>query len=134
MDEEIIGKFFSKVIDILQSNLYYKKNLIPWIKMIFEKHFKIIINLPPFTLERFNILKELINSRVQYEDRLKSIGSKLNFVFNYYDKKEQKALNEKDQNKEYQPLLEYYESDDEDTQRKSKGKKIILNFYLNFRI
>jgi hypothetical protein len=132
MDEDTIRKFFSKVIDILQSNLYYKKNLIPWIKIIFEKHFKVLINLPSNTLERFNILKELINSRIQYEEKLNSINSKLNFVFNYYESKEQKSLNEnananeKGLIKEYQPLLEYYESDDDDTLKKKKGKTIYL--------
>jgi hypothetical protein len=130
MDEDIIHKFFSKVIDILQSNLYYKKNLIPWIKIIFEKHFKVLINLPKNTLERFNILKELINSRIQYEEKLNSINNKLNFVFNYFESKEQKSLNnnsnEKVLIKEYQPLLEYYESDDDETIKKTKGKIINL--------
>lgn len=123
MDSEIIQKFFGKVIDILQSNLYYKKNLIPWIKLIFEKHFKILINLPKETLERFNILKELINNRTQYEDRLNNLNARLNFVFNYYENRENKQLlsNSNLENKQYEPLLEYYESDDEDTQKKSKG-------------
>ena len=38
---------------------------------------------------------------------------------NHYEKRDQKTSGE--ENKEYEPLLEYYESDDDETIKKNKG-------------
>ena len=136
MDQETIGSFINKVIDILQSNIYYKKNLIPWIKLIFEKHFSIILNLPTKTLDNFSVIRQLIINRTQYKEKLNYLGNKMNFIFDYYQKiKNNKNLGEENK-KEYQPLLEYYESDDEDTIKKNKGKFIFifLKIFKNLKI
>ncbi len=127
MDSDLIARFVNKIIDILQSNIYYRKNIIPWIKLIFEKHFAVILNLPLRTIENFNIIKQLISNRTQYKEKLEHLHAKLKFINDYYYENTKNKLTEsteaeeKIMNEEYTPLLEYYESDDEDTIKKKKG-------------
>lgn len=125
MDSELIASFVNKIIDILQSNIYYRKNIIPWIKLIFEKHFPVILNLPIRTIENFNIIKQLISNRTQYKEKLEFLHAKLKFINDYYHEISKNKLPEAEteEKKEYTPLLEYYESDDEETIIKNKGKK-----------
>lgn len=129
MNSELIARFINKVIDILQSNIFYKKNLIPWLKLIFEKHFTVIINLPNQTIENFNIIKLLISNRIQYKEKLEHLNKKINLIFDYYEKNN--TNNGSDNNgkyKDYQPLLDYYESDDEESLKKNKGRNTLANY------
>jgi len=129
MDSELIANFISKIIDILQSNIFYRKNIIPWIKLIFEKHFALILNLPNRSIENFNIIKQLISNRTQYKDKLEKLQGKLKFINDYYfEKSKIRTHPENEEKKEYTPLLEYFESDDEETDIKNKG--IIIRFFL----
>jgi cell shape-determining protein MreC len=130
MDSVLIACFVNKIIDILQSNIYYRKNIIPWIKLIFEKHFAIILNLPLRTIENFNIIKQLISNRTQYKEKLEYLHAKLKFINDYYQEISKNKPIEIEENKEYTPLLIYYESDDEETLMKNKGKFCFL--FLNF--
>lgn len=121
MDAELIASFVNKIIDILQSNIYYRKNIIPWIRLIFEKHFAIILNLPLRTIENFNIIKQLISNRTQYKEKLENLHAKLKFINDYYHDISKNKPVEIEEKKEYAPLLEYYESDDEETIKRNKG-------------
>lgn len=122
MDSELIARFVNKIIDILQSNIYYRKNIIPWIKIIFEKHFAIILNLPIKIIENLNIIKQLISNRIQYKEKLEYLHAKLKFINDYYQEINKNELPETfEEKKEYSPLLEYYESDDDETVKKNKG-------------
>ena len=112
MDSDLIARFVNKIIDILQSNIYYRKNIIPWIKLIFEKHFAVILNLPLRTIENFNVIKKLISNRTQYKEKLEHLQAKLKFINDYYHQNAKNKLPETEEKKEYTPLVEYYESDE----------------------
>ncbi len=122
MESELIARFVNKIIDILQSNIYYRKNIIPWIKLLFEKHFVIILNLPIKSLENLNVIKQLISNRTQYKEKLEHLHAKLKFINDFYQENNTNKTSElTEEKKEYSPLLEYYESDDEETIKKNKG-------------
>lgn len=136
MNNDCLGKFLEKSVDIFQSNSFFIKFLIPWIQTIFK--FKKIELLSKNNIENLSKLQEYIKDKIKCFNNLCIIKEKMNKIndtFNVYPNKKSENFLKKEKNqneKEYlndnkpiifEPLLTYYESEDEGETEKNKIKK-----------
>ena len=131
MNNDCLGKFIEKSLDIFQSNSFYTKQILPWIKKIFI--FKKIEILSKNNIENLIKIQMYIKDKIKCFNNLcllKEKINKINKMFNLSndDKTENFLKNEKkinDNNKPiiFEPLLTYYESEDEDEIKEYKVKK-----------
>jgi hypothetical protein len=125
MDSNLIAGFVSKLIETFQSSVLFKRNMLPWLDLLFNYHLLEIIQLPKKTLANLKNIQILIQNRIKNLDRLKEISYKLDTLINVTKSdKNKKSQNNKNSNKSktYEPLLVYNESDSEN--EKTNNKKI----------
>jgi hypothetical protein len=126
MDAELIQKFIPKFIELFQSNVFFKKNLLPWLDLLFKHHFFLILSLPKNTLESLKNLKFLMENRTKNLTRLIEVHSKLENLMNLIQIKNTSNVNKiSNETMNYEPLLGYNESDSEEELNK-KGKIYLL--------
>ena len=128
MNRDTIEMFFEKVIDLFQSNNFYKKNVVIWIIEIFKYHKFEILAMENKIIKNLNIIKNYITNYTKNYNNLLRIQEKLNII-NKYKKNNnniQENNNIKDGNNliknNNNPLLTYMESDDEEEIEKNKNK------------
>ena len=128
MNRDTIEMFFEKVIDLFQSNNFYKKNVVIWIIEIFKYHKFEILSMENKIIKNLNIIKNYITNYTKNYNNLLRIQEKLNII-NKYKKNNnniQENNNIKDGNNliknNNNPLLTYMESDDEEEIEKNKNK------------
>jgi hypothetical protein len=120
METEILRGFISKLIEVFQSNAFFKRNILPWLQFLFKYHQLEIINLPAKTLVSLRSIQTLIRNRTKNFDRLLEVSSKVENLMNNF-KSKAPVKEEKFQN--YEPLLVYNESDDEDEKKEKENIK-----------
>ena len=128
MNSDCLNKFIEKAVDIFQSNSFYSKMIMPWFKNIL-KHKKLEI-FRKKNIENLKKIQIFIKDKIKCFDALcilKHKIGKINQIFNQ-NKKEKKEINNNnngDDNKPiiFEPLLTYYESEDEDEIKKKEIKK-----------
>ena len=128
MNRDTIEMFFEKVIDLFQSNNFYKKNVVIWIIEIFKYHKFEILSMENKIIKNLNIIKNYITNYTKNYNNLLRIQEKLNII-NKYKKNNnniQENNNINDGNNliknNNNPLLTYMESDDEEEIEKNKNK------------
>ena len=128
MNRDTIEMFFEKVIDLFQSNNFYKKNVVIWIIEIFKYHKFEILAMENKIIKNLNIIKNYITNYTKNYNNLLRIQEKLNII-NKYKKNNnniQENNNINDGNNliknNNNPLLTYMESDDEEEIEKNKNK------------
>ena len=128
MNRDTIEMFFEKVIDLFQSNNFYKKNVVIWIIEIFKYHKFEILSMENKKIKNLNIIKNYITNYTKNYNNLLRIQEKLNII-NKYKKNNnniQENNNINDGNNliknNNNPLLTYMESDDEEEIEKNKNK------------
>ena len=133
MNRDTIEMFFEKVIDLFQSNNFYKKNVVIWIIEIFKYHKFEILSMENKIIKNLNIIKNYITNYTKNYNNLLRIQEKLNII-NKYKKNNnniQENNNINDGNNliknNNNPLLTYMESDDEEEIEKNKIKKLKEN-------
>ena len=128
MNRDTIEMFFEKVIDLFQSNNFYKKNVVIWIIEIFKYHKFEILSMENKIIKNLNIIKNYISNYTKNYNNLIRIQEKLNIINKY--KKNNNNIQENNnindgknliKNKN-NPLLTYMESDDEEEIEKNKNK------------
>ena len=128
MNSDCLNKFIEKAVDIFQSNSFYSKMIMPWFKNIL-KHKKLEI-FRKKNIENLKKIQIFIKDKIKCFDALcilKHKIGKINQIFNQ-NKKEKKEINNNkndDDNKPiiFEPLLTYYESEDEDEIKNKEIKK-----------
>ena len=135
MNNDCIGKFIEKSLDIFQSNTFFVKNIILWINKIIK--LKKINILSKNNIENFNKIQIYIKDKIKCFNNLCLLKQKMNkinklfcsikenkdkFIKNNENSKENKEYNE---NKPiiFEPLLTYYESEDEEEKKNNENKK-----------
>ena len=128
MNSDCLNKFIEKAVDIFQSNSFYSKMIMPWFKNIL-KHKKLEI-FRKKNIENLKKIQIFIKDKIKCFDALcilKHKIGKINQIFNQNkkDKKEINNNNNGDDNKPiiFEPLLTYYESEDEDEIKNKEIKK-----------
>ena len=128
MNSDCLNKFIEKAVDIFQSNSFYSKMIMPWFKNIL-KHKKLEI-FRKKNIENLKKIQIFIKDKIKCFDALcilKDKIGKINQIFNQNknDKKEINNNKNGDDNKPiiFEPLLTYYESEDEDEIKKKEIKK-----------
>ena len=131
MNNDCLSKFIEKSLDIFQSNSFYTKQILPWMKKIFI--YKKIEILSKNNIENLIKIQMYIKDKIKCFNNLCLIKEKINkinkmFKLSNDDKTENFLKNEKkinDNNKPiiFEPLLTYYESEDEDEIKEYKVKK-----------
>ena len=137
MNNDCLGKFIEKSLDIFQSNSFYNKYIIPWMQKIFK--FKKIDILTK------NNIENLIKIQIYIKDKIKCFNNlcllkqkmkKINEIFSPPQPKESPKFLKNKKNEEeknninnnnmpiiFEPLLTYYESEDEEEIKENKIKK-----------
>ena len=136
MNNDCIEKFIEKSLDIFQSNSYsiYVKSILSWIKNVIK--FKKI-----YLLSKNNI-ENLLKIQIYIKDKIKCFNNlsllkqkmeKMNTILypakgnkdNFFKKNDNINNNMENSNKPiiFEPLLTYYESEDEDETKENKIKK-----------
>ena len=123
MDAELLKGFIAKLIEVFQSNAFFKRNILPWFQLLFKYHQIEIIKLPAKILINLRSIQTLIKNRTKNHDRLLEVSTKLESLINGFNLNNKK--NEEKKGGEfvtYEPLLVYNESDSEE-ETKSKLKE-----------
>ena len=137
MNSDCLGKFLEKAVDIFQSNSFYSKFILPWIQNILKyKKFEIFRKK---NIENLKKIQIFIKDKIKCFDALcilKHKIGKINQIFcenkkdktNFGIKKENnrnetKEINNNDKPVIFEPLLTYYESEDEDEEKIKNIKK-----------
>jgi cell division protein FtsB len=120
MERELVIRFIDKLIEIFQSNYFYKKNILPWLNLLFTHHFFILASIDNNKINSLKQIQTLINTRTKNLGYLLQVQSKLENLINLFDKKEQINNKSTNQNSNYEPLLVYNESDSEEENKNSK--------------
>ena len=137
MNSDCVGKFLEKSVDIFQSNSFYCKLILPW--------FKNIIKYKKLEIFRKKNIENLKKIRIFIQDKIKCFDAlcvlkhkigKINQIFCENKNDNNNLSSNKEKNKEeindinnndkpviFEPLLTYYESDDEDETKKKEIKK-----------
>ena len=136
MNNDCLGKFIEKSLDIFQSNSFYTKNILPWMKKIIK--FKKFNILSKNNIENLNKIQMYIKDKIKCFNNLcilKQKMNKINDIFSPPEKeksenflKNQKKEEEKnnlnnDKHVIFEPLLTYYESEDEEEMKENNKKK-----------
>ena len=136
MNSDCVSKFMEKSVDIFQSNSFYCNYILPWVKKII-KHKKFFI-MSKKNIENLKQIQIFIQNKIKNFDALcilKQKINKINQILYKEEKNPERKINEKnkdinkdinnDNNKPiiFEPLLTYYESDDEDEIKLQKEKK-----------
>ena len=128
MNRDTIEMFFEKVIDLFQSNNFYKKNVVIWIIEIFKYHKFEILSMENKIIKNLNIIKNYITNYTKNYNNLLRIQEKLNIINKYKNNnniiQENKNINNENNliKNNNNPLLTYMESDDEEEIEKNKNK------------
>ena len=137
MSTDCLNKFIEKAVDIFQSNSFYSKMILPWLQNILKhKKFEIFRKK---NIENLKKIQIFIKDKIKCFDALcilKHKIEKINQLFcdnkkekTHLDIKEDNNINEtKDINNNdkpiiFEPLLTYYESEDEDEAKMKDIKK-----------
>ena len=131
MNSDCLNKFIEKAVDIFQSNSFYSKMIMPWFKNIL-KHKKLEI-FRKKNIENLKKIQIFIKDKIKCFDALcilKHKIGKINQIF-IQNKKDKKEINNNNNNKNgddnkpiiFEPLLTYYESEDEDEIKNKEIKK-----------
>ena len=127
MNSDCLNKFIEKAIDIFQSNSFNSKMIIPWFKNIL-KHKK-------FEIFRKKNIENLKKIQIFIKDKIKCFDSlcvlkhkigKINQIFCDNNKEKKPINNDNDNDNKpviFEPLLTYYESEDEDEAKNKEIKK-----------
>ena len=126
MNRDTIEMFFEKVIDLFQSNNFYKKNVVIWIIEIFKYHKFEILSMENKIIKNLNIIKNYISNYTKNYNNLIRIQEKLNIINKYKNNnniQENKNINNENNliKNNNNPLLTYMESDDEEEIEKYKN-------------
>ena len=137
MNNDCLGKFIEKSLDIFQSNSFYTKYIIPWMQNILK--FKKINILTKNNIENLIKIQMYIKDKIKCFNNLcllKQKMKKINEIFAapqaagasdqfLKNKKNEEEKNNIDNNKPviFEPLLTYYESEDEEEVKEKKIKK-----------
>jgi hypothetical protein len=137
MNNDCLSKFIEKSLDIFQSNSFYTKKILPWMKKIIK--FKKIDILAKNNIENLVKTQLYINDKVKCFSNLcilKQKMNKINEIFSTNQKEKpdnflKKQKNEEEKNSSsnvikpviFEPLLTYYESEDEDEMKEKEIKK-----------
>jgi len=128
MNRDTIEMFFEKVIDLFQSNNFYKKNVVIWIIEIFKYHKFEILSMENKIIKNLNIIKNYIANYTKNYNNLIRLQEKLNVINKYKNNNNnnQKNININDgsniNKNNNNPLLTYMESDDEEEIEENKNK------------
>ena len=134
MNSDCLTKFLEKSVDIFQSNSFYSKLIIPWFKYIMKN--KKLEIFRKKNIENLMKIQIYIKNKIKCFDALCILKEKINKINNMFceNKKDNNnyIINE-DKNKDeindnnkpiiFEPLLTYYESEDENETKKNKIKK-----------
>jgi hypothetical protein len=136
MNNDCLDKFIEKSLDIFQSNSFYTKQILPWMKKILV--LKKIEILSKKNVENLAKIQMYIKDKIKCFNNLcllKEKINKINKIFspspggiteNFLKDKNSKEKKDLNNNKPiiFEPLLTYYESEDEeDKNEKNKMKK-----------
>ena len=136
MTSDCVGKFLEKALNIFQSNSFYIKKIMPWMKMIINYQ-KISILSSKNNVENLAKIQQYINDKIKCFNALcllKQKMKKVNEVFCTGKKEEEKnekffrKKGENEKNRDtgpslFEPLLTYYESEDEDEKMENEKRK-----------
>ena len=135
MNNDCLGKFIEKSLDIFQSNSYYTKQILPWMKKIIK--YKKVNILTKNNIENLCKIQLYIKDKIKCFNNLcllKQKMNKINEIFcasppsknksDYFLKKNDKNdVKNNDKPVIFEPLLTYYESDDEEEVKENEIKK-----------
>ena len=136
MNNDCLGKFIEKSLDIFQSNSFYIKYILPWMQKIIK--FKKINILTKYNIQNFVKIQMYIKDKIKcFNDLciLKQKMNKINEIFTPTEKEKSDNFLKKHKNEEeknnlnsnkpiiFEPLLTYYESEDEEEMKENKKKK-----------
>ena len=131
MNNDCLGKFIEKSLDIFQSNSFYTKQILQWMKKIFI--YKKIEILSKNNIENLMKIQMYIKDKIKCFNNLcllKVKINKINKMFNISNDqnsekflKNDKKINDNNKPIIFEPLLTYYESEDEDEINENKVKK-----------
>ena len=128
MNSDCLNKFIEKAVDIFQSNSFYSKMIIPWFQKIL-KHKKLEI-FRKKNIENLKKIQIFIKDKIKCFDSLCILKHKIGKINQIFcdNNKEKKAINNNNDNNNnkpviFEPLLTYYESEDEDEAKNKEIKK-----------
>ena len=135
MNSDCLLKFIEKSVDIFQSNSFYSKMLLPWLKNVI-KHKKLEI-FRKKNIENLKKIQVFIKDKIKCFDALcvlKHKIEKINQIFCENKKNKYPEVNKEKNNDEknninddkpiiFEPLLTYYESEDEEETKMKEMKK-----------
>ena len=127
MNSDCLNKFIEKAVDIFQSNSFYSKMIIPWFQKIL-KHKKLEI-FRKKNIENLKKIQIFIKDKIKCFDSLCILKHKIGKINQIFcdNNKEKKAINNDNDNNNkpviFEPLLTYYESEDEDEAKNKEIKK-----------
>ena len=138
MNNDCLGKFIEKSLDIFQSNSFYTKYIIPWMQKILK--FKKINILTKNNIENLIKIQMYIKDKIKCFNNLcllKQKMKKINEIFapphvgdesnqflkNKKNEEEKNNINNNNKPVIFEPLLTYYESEDEEEIKENKIKK-----------
>ena len=136
MNNDCLEKFIEKSLDIFQSNSLYSKNILPWMRSIFK--FKKFNILTKNNIENLIKIKMFINDKIKCFNNLCLLKQKMNKINEIFCPKNEEnsqsflkiSKNEEEKNDSndnrpviFEPLLTYYESEDEEEAKENKKKK-----------
>ena len=137
MNTDCLNKFIEKAVDIFQSNSFYSKMILPWLKNILKhKKFEIFRKK---NIENLKKIQIFIKDKIKCFDALCILKHKIEKINQLFcdNKKEKTNLDTKEDNNNnetkdinnndkpiiFEPLLTYYESEDEDEAKMKDIKK-----------
>lgn len=114
MEKSSVKMFLEKMIDLFQSSSLSKKNTLPWLKAIFENHKYGILSMDKEMFENLAKIRNLIKNYTKYKSNLILLSERMKKINKVTDNKKE-GIDE--------PLLTYYESDEEDNISKKMKEK-----------
>ena len=136
MNTDCLNKFIEKAVDIFQSNSFYSKMILPWLQNILKhKKFEIFRKKNIENLKKIQIfIKDkikcfdalcILKHKIEKINQLfcDSKKEKTNFDIKEDNNNETKDINNNDKPIIFEPLLTYYESEDEDEAKMKNIKK-----------
>jgi len=137
MNIDCLNKFIEKAVDIFQSNSFYSKMILPWLQNILKhKKFEIFRKK---NIENLKKIQIFIKDKIKCFDALCILKHKIEKINQLFcdNKKEKTNLDTKEDNNNnktkdvnnndkpiiFEPLLTYYESEDEDEAKMKDIKK-----------
>ena len=125
MNSDCLGKFIEKSVDIFQSNSFYSKFIIPWFKNIVK--YKKVEIFRKKNIENLKKISIFIKDKIKCFDSLCLLKEKINKINKIFCNKNNEKNNDNKNSDEkpiiFEPLLTYYESDDEEDAKLKKNKK-----------